>query len=749
MKLNRATLLISSAACALLAQPALAADEGKTGSGPASVATVEEIVDTAQKRAQTLIDVPQAISVVSGDTLETQQANSFADYLKLVPGLQLVQSTPGQGRLVMRGINTGGVASTVAVYMDETPFGSSSGLVNGAVLAGDFDTFDVARIEVLRGPQGTLYGASSMGGLLKFVTNAPDMKGFSAKARASVEDTKGGDLSYRTTAMVNIPLGQNVAVRASGFYRKDGGFIDSIGTGGSDVEKNINDAKIYGGRASLLFKPTDKFDVRLTAMLQDIKADAPTVVESDPNTLKTLYGRPTLSQFVPAFSDVDYRVFNGVVNYDLGFGTLTASSSYTKQNQTKRDDATFNLSGLIKSVFGTANELFLAQNTNDRKYTEEVRLASNEGSPFEWLVGGYYTDEKGLIHQEYVAVAPGTLNVLTALPLLAKVDLASRYKEYAGFANATLHLGEKIDVDVGGRYSHNKQTAGQTASGVLAGGTPVNTGLNSSDNVFTYSLAPKFKLDDHRSIYARVAKGYRPGGPNVIPPSAPAGTPATFEPDTVTSYEAGFKGESADHRLTLDVAAFHIDWKGIQLLTVVNNFGINANGADAKSDGVEFNATARLAGGLTVSANGAYTDAKLSGDTSALVGGKKGDQLPFTPKLSLGFNGDYSWAIGDKQAYVGASLRVMGKQSGTFDATYRAAHSEQRQVSSYEVVDLHAGVSFGNVDVEAYVRNLTDADGKTSTTSVTANGLPVYPGGAIGTGVIRPRTIGVSLTAGF
>jgi iron complex outermembrane receptor protein len=160
-----------------------------------------------------------------------------------------------------------------------------------------------------------------------------------------------------------------------------------------------------------------------------------------------------------------------------------------------------------------------------------------------------------------------------------------------------------------------------------------------------------------------------PAARTCIPPNAPANTPSSFAPDKVTSYEAGFKGESADHRFSLDVAAYHIDWKGIQLLTVVNNFGINANGADATSDGVEFNATARLASGLTVSANGAYTDAKLSGDTSDLVGGKKGDQLPFTPKISVGFNGDYSWSIGDKEAYVGASLRVMGKQSGSFDAT--------------------------------------------------------------------------------
>ena len=154
-----------------------AASDADSGANEGS----QVIVVTAQKRAQLLVDVPQSISVVSGETLEIQQATNFQDFLNLVPGLQLDQSTPGAGRLILRGLNTGGVASAVAVYVDETPFGSSSALVNGGVLAGDFDTFDIARIEVLRGPQGTLYGASSLGGVLKFVTNDPNPSRFEGR----------------------------------------------------------------------------------------------------------------------------------------------------------------------------------------------------------------------------------------------------------------------------------------------------------------------------------------------------------------------------------------------------------------------------------------------------------------------------------------------------------------------------------------------------------------------------------------
>jgi iron complex outermembrane receptor protein len=756
MTIQRPALLISTAVAALLGcAPAWAQD-----TAPTTVKGDDEIVVTAQKREQTLIDVPQSLTVVSGATLEKQQATNFQDYLKLVPGLQLNQDTPGAGRLVLRGLNTGGVASTVAVYVDETPFGSSTALANGAVLAGDFDTFDVARVEVLRGPQGTLYGASTLGGLLKFVTNAPDTSLFEARARGSVEDTRGGDLSYHGNAMVNVPLGDMLALRASGFYNKVGGFIDSIGTSSTDLfgntlkadtAKNINSSQSYGGRVSLLFKPSAVFNVRLTAFLQNIRTYAPSVVESNPDTLATLYGRPSQSQFANQPTDIDYRLYNGLINYDFGFATLTSSSSYATQRQTFTDDATYNLSGLVSAALGApANEFVLNQHTNNRKYTEELRLASAPNTSFEWLIGGYYDNEQALVLQDFAAYTPGTTTPLPFPFVLGHVNLSSKYEEYAGFANATLHLGPRFDVDFGGRYSHNSQSASQAAAGVLAGNVPINSNLRSADNVFTYSVAPKIKFGDRASLYVRVAKGYRPGGPNAIAPNAPAGTPSSFDPDTTVSYEAGFKGETADRTFALDLSVFRVDWNHIQLLTVINGFGVNINGSSARSEGAEFTATFRPAKGLVASINGAYTNARLSGDAPPEVGGLKGDQLPFTPKYSVSANADYDWAVGNKaKAYVGGSLRFLSEQTANYDADFRAANGRQRQIPSYTVIDLHAGVDFGKFGIEAYARNLTDAEGKTSVGALTANGLPVTPNGAIETGVIRPRTIGLSLSAGF
>ena len=763
MNTMRTSLFLSTAIAALtIAVPALAQTSTQNASSPAQSTTPatsgsdNDIIVTAQKRSQTLIDVPQSVSVVSGATLEQQHANSFSDYLKLVPGLQLTQSTPGEGRLVIRGLNTGGVASTVAVYEDETPFGSSSGLANGAILAGDFDTFDVARIEVLRGPQGTLYGASSLGGVLKFVTNAPDTGKLILRARGGVEAVKGGDVSYYGNAVVNVPLSSSLAFRASGSYRNDGGFIDSIGTAGSRVRDNINGARSYGGRASLLFTPTTDLSVRLSALIQNIETDAPTTVESNPTTLATLYGRPTQSIFVSPFKNINYRIYNGLIDYDFGFAKLTSSSSYSTQRKTQRTDATFQLSGLIQAIFGVPNEFYLNQNTNVEKFTQEVRLASSKTPLFDWVLGGYYTHEKGLIFQEYVPVTPGTLTRITALGNLAQVNLNSTYEEFAGFANATVHLGDMFDVDFGGRYSHNKQFFTQTTAGPLAGGA-TSVSQPSSEGVFTYSVAPKFKFSKNGAVYARVAKGFRPGGPNALAPGAPASF-LTYKSDSVVSYEAGVKFQTEDRSFSLDLSAFHIDWDNIQLLATIptpgGTFSFNANGRRARSDGVEFTASMRPTRGLDVSVNGAYTNARLRDDTTAIVGGVlsansvgglAGDKLPYTPKFSIGVNGDYRWSLGGStSAYFGSSLRFLSKQNAGYNLAFRTANGRQRQIPSYEIVDLRAGVDFDRFSVGVYAKNINDADGKQS-----AGAVGTYPAGSIDTGVIRPRTFGASVTASF
>ncbi|RZM36069.1 MAG: TonB-dependent receptor [Sphingomonas sp.] len=746
--MTRTLLLITSAAAALMAAPATAQTTQSEAPTAAAADTFadrrDDIIVTAQKREQTLIDVPQSVSVVSGASLERQQATNFKDYLKLVPGLQLNQSTPGFGRLVLRGVNTGGVASTVAVYQDETIFGSSSGLVNGAILAGDFDTFDIARIEVLRGPQGTLYGANALGGILKFVTNAPDTTKIEARGRASVETTRGGDESYMGSAVINLPLADSLAVRASGFYRKYGGFIDSIGTGGSDRENNINQSDSYGGRASLLFRPTSNFSVQLTGYLQNLNNDAPDAVDADPATGRTLYGRLSQSQFVPNTSRIRYRVYTGVLDYDFGFASIVSASSYSTLNQAYRTDLTSAFSAAIAPLIGP-NEFYQHQTTRVRRFTQEVRIQSPSNDRFEWLVGGFYTHETGLIDQLFIPVVPGTLTVVDA-PLLGSALAPSRYEEIAGFANATVHFGERFDLTFGGRYSHNDQRADQSSDGALAGGPSTLETARSKEGVWTYSVAPKINFGKQASIYARVAKGFRPGGPNILPPGAPVNL-RSFRSDSLISYEVGVKAETQDRAFTIDAALFHIDWTNIQLFGSIGIFNTNFNGGKATSDGAEFTLTARPAAGFTASLNGAYTNAKLKDDTPPEVGGFDGDRLPYTPKFSISGDAQYEWSVGSgARPYLGASVRLVGDQPGSYDAGIFAASGRQPSIDGYVVGDLRAGVDFGRFSLELYAKNINDAAGKTS---LDPPSLPLLPNGAAPAGVIRPRTFGATLGAAF
>jgi iron complex outermembrane recepter protein len=755
VNIHRSVGLFLAGTCGLAAAaPAHAQNSNTTAANsqplPAQVQTDQnEIIVTAQKRPQVLIDVPQSVTVVTGGTLEQQHATNFQDYLKLIPGLQLSQDTPGEGRLIIRGLNTGGIASTVSVYVDESPFGSSTGLVNGAVLAADFDTFDLNRIEVLRGPQGTLYGASSLGGVLRFVTNAPSTAGIEARARVGLQDVDNGGVGALLNAMINVPITSTIAFRASGSYRKDPGFINSIGTSGpdafgniltADIAKGINDDRVFGGRASLLFKPSSAATIRLTAIAQNIDSDEPTVIEADPVTLRPVHGLVE-SQFVPQFSNLHYRLYNATGTFDLGFANLTTSTSYSKQDQRLRNDLTFALSGLIALFIGP-NEFIEPQETNLTKFTEEVRLAGQTHFA-DWLVGGYYSHEKGFIQQDLTAVEPGTLTPIDVIPVfgipLAHLELPSKYKEIAAFADATVHLTQQFDLQFGGRYSKNDQSSRQTVVSALLGSS--DDFGSSSEHVFTYSVAPKYKLNQNTTIYARVAKGFRPGGPNAIAPDAPADL-RTFHSDSAVSWEAGVKAQTPDHLFSVDAAAFHINWRNIQLFTtfVVNNvpFTVNSNGPSAKSDGVELTATARPLPGLDLSLNGAYTNARLTGDTPADVGGLKGDQLPFTPKLSFAMNADYHWQLSSGvRARVGGSYRHLSGQKSDFQAG-----TSQLNIRPYGVFDLNAGLDFGRFNLDAYVKNLGNSHG---ITSVVGTATPIFPNGAIGTGIIRPRTIGLSL----
>ncbi|HMB60929.1 MAG TPA: TonB-dependent receptor [Xanthomonadales bacterium] len=744
--------LISS--CALLMSSAVLAQ--------VELDELEEVVVTAQKREQILSDIPMSITVLKGSMLEQQQAIDFQDLTALVPGFSVTGSTPGVTRITLRGINTGGVASTVGVYYDEVPFGSSTGLANGAILSGDFDTFDLARIEVLRGPQGTLYGASSLGGVLKYVPNAPSTEGFEGRVKAGLETVRHGGLGYSGTAVINAPLSDTFAIRVSGFYRYDDGFIDSIGENpipsltdpsvnvvdGTIVKNDLNSSETYGGRFSALWTPNDDFSLNLTAMIQDINSDAPNQINADGVTLKPLNDEYVQNRYQDQYTDISYQVYSATMDWDFGPASVQSITSWGDFKQDFQVDAALGigltggppLASLVSFIFGTPLSAVLPQTTATDKFTQEVRLLSPESDRFEWLLGVYYTDEDSIIDQEIVGVTANTETPAPGIPLLAVAKVQSSYKELAFFGNATWYITDRFDLSFGARASSNDQDATQTTDGPLAGGVLTVITGESSESPFTWSISPHFDLNENASIYARVATGFRPGGPNIVPPGAPPDVPTSYDSDSLTSYEAGYKMNSSHGRVTFDFTAYYLDWEDIQLFTVVNGFGVNANGGTAVSKGAETAISFAANENWTFSANGAYTNAKLTQDTSPQVGGMDGDPLPFVPKWSFGVSADYRWALsGGSDAYVGGTLGYTGDRPTGFEGD-----DDYYDLDAYTTFNLRTGMEFGTWAFEVYVKNLTDERGDTAA----GTGDTPYTG-FVELGIIQPRTIGFTVGTSF
>ncbi len=727
-----------------------------------------EVQVTVQKRTTTLLEIPASVTVVSSDTIERQRVENLLDLETLVPGLDVVVATPGQSRVTLRGINTGGVASTVGVYLGEVPFGSSSGLANGAILAGDFDTFDMATVEVLRGPQGTLYGASSLGGVLRFVPNRPTVEGFEARFLGSLETVTDGDLGYSLKGLVNVPLSDQFALRASGFYRSDDGFIDSIGNNpvpslttpglaiidGTMVADNINTDDTYGGRISALYEPSENFSLLLAAQTQTIESGAPNIIDADPVTLEPLYGL-VQSRYFDDTVDTEYQIFDATIDWDFGAASLVSITSFGSLEQDIQTDATTNTAltgGLYLASYVTyalGNDVtrplsaILPQITATDKFTQELRLVSPDNETFEWLVGGYYTDEDSKIVQEIVAIEGGSGDIAADIPVLADASILSTYEEFALFGNATWYITPSFDLSFGARQSWNDQVASQVLGGLLIGGRIEFDDATSSESPFTYSISPRYELTDTSSIYARVATGFRPGGPNILPPGVPPGTPGSYDSDSLTSYEAGWKATGSAGKYSLDFSVYYLDWQDIQLFVQVEGIGFNGNGGTAVSKGGEFAASFIPTDGLTLSLNGAYTDAYLTEDTDPVVGGLDGDPLPYVPEWSFGFMGDYEWTVGrDSLLYVGGSATYVGDRA--FDYGTRDDNGEPSRIDSYLTFDLRAGAYIGRWSLELYGRNLTNEMGIVSVTTA-----GVLPNGSYGLALIRPRTIGLSVGVRF
>ncbi len=702
-----------------------------------------DIIITAQKRREVLKEVPLSVTALQGEEMTRRQQHGFADYASSVPGLSLEGQGPGVTRVTLRGLNAGGVGSTVAIYVDESPFGSSTALLNGGSLAGDMDTWDLQRVEVLSGPQGTLYGANAQGGLIKFVANTPDTSGVEGAAELSWEAIRGGESGLAVRGMVNVPLSDGVAVRVSGYEQKLPGFIDNTLLG----DRDLNGGRKIGGRAAILLKPTEDLSIALTAMGQQTRYGGSYIIDTDPVTLEPGHGDLVQQRYLKENMRFRYQNYNATANWDLGAVSLTSTTSYGVLDARQPIDFTsiYALEPITYGeylsdiLFGEPLALGLLQTINLKKFTQEVRLASTGSGMLEWQVGGYYTHEKAALDQLFTGYVLGTQTPSPNLPLLQTLTLSSTYSEYAGFANVTLKLSPAFDVRVGGRYSDNRQDALQVGEGYFFGDNPIAFTAKSVGKVFTYSIAPRWKVSRDLMVYARVASGFRPGGPNILPPMADPAVPRQYDADTTTNYEVGVRSTLFGGRLSVDLTAFLVDWDHIQLLQVVQNTGVNANGGKARSQGLEWSIGAVPVKGLTLKFVGAYTDAKLTTSSPSSIEAVAGSPLPFVSKWSQSVDAEYSVPVfSDYSAYIGGRWSYVGDRYSGFDIT------GQKLIPHYDTIDLRLGLQGKRYSAGLYVKNAGNSRGLTSYGSGA-----IAPDGLGSASIVQPRTIGFSLSGRF
>ena len=377
------------------------------------------------------------------------------------------------------------------------------------------------------------------------------------------------------------------------------------------------------------------------------------------------------------------------------------------------------------------------------KFTQEIRLSSPTSDRLEWQVGGYFTRETGSVNEHLDAInLPGGADA--GLPSLEIPVIASTYKEWAGFGNLTYHFNSQFDVQAGGRYSSNtRQTDAESATWTLLPAPQIFSisAFDGPRRSVTYSVAPRWHVDATTMVYARLATGYRPGGPNALPPLAPPEVPREYGADKTTNIELGIRSTQLDGLLSIDVAAFHVNWKDIQLVEAIGGFNFNGNGGTARSQGVEWTFAYIPAHGLTFSWTGAYTDAKLTTDAPG-VNGVSGDPLPYAPKWGTSLDGEYDWAaFGNFKGFVGATWSYVGTRSTDFGSSADA--TVQVDLDSYNTFAARIGLENDRYRVTLYGKNLGDSRGITSYVSSGAPGL------AGDITVIQPRTVGVTLSAKF
>lgn len=714
-----------------------------------------DIIVTATRRSERLQDVPLSVTAFSQEELTDLGIVGYEGIAQNTPGIVINRPTQNFNNFTARGINTNGYSaglqSPVAIYIDELPISANG---NSTIL--DPNLYDVERVEFLRGPQGTLFGSSSLAGAMRIITRSPDLDEFEASALVDFGLTDGDAFRQRYNAMINVPVvADNIAFRATGYYRNEQGWIDNVGTGVEDA----NSLEAYGGRAMLLFQPGDRLRVRLMASYENSMPRDSSLTNPNLGRFVRRSDRPDLFQG-------ELQNYNVTVNYDIGFAELVSSTTLSTYDQFFFVD--------LAGTFGQAFPFALDASAFDDIVVQEARLVSDPGGALDWVLGFFYYDKRRSVDfffrsSEAFLTARG-LTGLPDPPYYQKFNSYTDQTEIAGFGELTWHIDDDFWVTGGLRYTNTTvqsftRAGGYNSNYLLAGllglrnfpltVTPVLpvTGLRVEDDSVSWKASVSWRPAPELTIYATVATGFRPPVVN-----ANAGRVSTIDPndivipfgadsDQLTNYEIGIKGTWLGGALSTNLAAYYIDWRDIQVqanrVSDTLQFATNIGGAE--SYGVEFEIVARPFRGLNVALNGSFNEAKVTDLTpseAAISGAEVGTRLA-SPHFQGSATVRYDFAL---SASANAWLSANVSHAGSFPNQFPNVPGRPTQPSpTYDFTDawtnvnLYAGAVIGDLSITAYVENLFDDS------SVTY----VHPEAFLDSRYARLRPFTVGVRAGY
>ncbi|WP_249937023.1 TonB-dependent receptor [Roseateles sp. DAIF2] len=700
---------------------------------------LDSVVVSASRRNEPVREVPMQVSVVGGEQLQRKGARSLQDYLAGEAGVDVKSmGGAGVGTVSIRGVTTGTqTIATVGIYVDDVAFGSSGPFASGPQMALDMGLLDLKHVEVLRGPQGTLYGAGAMGGLLKYVTHEPDTYELSGRLTLGASATRGGGPGHTVGAVLNVPLKEDVAgLRVSAFNEHFGGTVDTIG----QRPRSDNDrGDTRGLRASLLVTPVRQMKLRFTGTTQKIRRDGTDFVEYRPSDSEPLHagGRQRRLR-EPEPYDVKIDLLSADLEYDFGWARLNSISSRQKVASHVQVDLSESYVPMLAGLGLNLGSAWANTDVTLDKTTQELRLTSKSDKTLEWLLGFYWDDEASTNDQLARTTLPGG----APGPQLFTAGLPARFKEIALYGDLTWKSAAGLALTGGLRVARNKQRYTQLTEGLLAGGKQALEGA-SSETSRTWLLTARYALDKGSDVYLRGATGYRPGGPNAVlndpVTGAPTG-PNSFRHDALTSVEAGYKADLLDKRLSLEAAAFDIRWKDLQQFMPSGGVTTIVNAGAARVRGAELVASWRPDARWTLAGNAAYIDARLSEDAPGL-GAKAGARLPSSARFSASLSANYAFELSGRPSYVGLTQRHVGERRTGFEGS---AALPLYRLPAYAMTDLQAGIDFGRLQLALYVRNLFDRAAQ-----LAGNNILQPFGGPGWVSLAPPRTLGATLTLPF